>query len=320
MSRRKHSSPRSLPMFQQERNKRTVTSNTHRASPHTGRDSEHVFMARTKSFTRRSRDLPANLQRTWAEHAHRYVIDVERGVGHTTVHEDFQIDFADVFGRSAPLTVEIGSGSGEQIVHAAQQHPECNFLAFEVWIPGIAKLISKAAQAGVENVRVIEADAAQSFPVLFSEASVDEVWTFFPDPWRKARHHKRRLVSDIFAREVSRILVDGGIWRLATDWDDYAWQMRDVVEHCDFLANPYLGERPDSQDPQPMRGGFAPRFEGRLVTHFETRGLHAGRGVHDVVAVRLPRMDISSTGNSHKTTPHESREARETIHETGATP
>ena len=159
----------------------------------------------------------------------------------------------------------------------------------EVWVPGIAKLISKAVDAGVDNIRVIEADAAQALPIMLGEASVDEVWTFFPDPWRKARHRKRRLVSDAFAREVARLLRDGGAWRLATDWDDYAWQMRDVVEACPFFDNPHAGERRDPQDPQPQRGGFAPRFEGRVVTHFETRGIDAGRHAHDIVGIRRPR-------------------------------
>ncbi len=248
-------------------------------------------MARTKSFTRRSRDLPPNLQRTWNQWSHVYLIEPERGLGYTTVAEDFHLNLQEVFGRKAPVTLEIGSGTGEQIVSAAARHPERDYLALEVWVPGIAKLMSKAVAAGVTNVRVLEADAAQALPVILDEACLDEVWTFFPDPWRKARHRKRRLVSDAFAREISRLLVDGGVWRLATDWDDYAWQMRDVIEGCDLLANPYEGERPDPADPQPERGGFAPRFDGRIVTHFETRGIDAGRVAHDIVGVRLPRGD-----------------------------
>ena len=192
-------------------------------------------MSRTKSFTRRTRELPANLARTWEAHAHRYVIEPRRGVGYTTVAQDFTLDLAELFGRSAPVTLEIGSGTGEQIVAAAAAHPERDFLALEVWVPGIAKLVSKAVDAGVDNIRVIEADAAQALPIMLEDACLDEVWTFFPDPWRKARHRKRRLVSDSFAIEVARLLRDGGAWRLATDWDDYAWQMRDVVEACELF-------------------------------------------------------------------------------------
>ena len=249
-----------------------------------------VFMSRTKSFTRRSRELPPNLARTWDAHAERYVIEPRRGIGYTTVAEDFRLDPVELFGRRAPLTLEIGSGTGEQIVAAAAAHPDRDYLALEVWVPGIAKLVSKAVEAGVDNIRVLEADAAQALPFLLVDASLDDVWTFFPDPWRKARHRKRRLVSDAFALQVARVLRDGGGWRLATDWDNYAWQMRDVVEDCPLFENPYRGQRPDPEDPEPARGGFAPRYEGRVVTHFETRGIDAGRRAHDIVGVRVPRQ------------------------------
>ena len=248
-----------------------------------------VFMSRTKSFTRRSRELPVNLARTWEAHADRYVIEPRRGVGYTTVADDFHLDTEELFGRRAPLTLEIGSGTGEQIVAAAAANPDRDYLALEVWVPGIAKLISKAVDAGVDNIRVLEADVAQALPIMLGDACLDEVWTFFPDPWRKARHRKRRLVSDEFALQVARVLRDGGVWRLATDWDDYAWQMRDVIEGCPLFENPYVGQRPDPEDPEADRGGFASRYEGRVVTHFETRGIDAGRRVHDIVGVRLPR-------------------------------
>ena len=248
-----------------------------------------VFMSRTKSFTRRSRELPPNLARTWDAHAERYVIEPRRGIGYTTVAEDFRLDPVELFGRRAPLTLEIGSGTGEQIVAAAAAHPDRDYLALEVWVPGIAKLVSKAVEAGVDNIRVLEADVAQALPIVLGDACLDEVWTFFPDPWRKARHRKRRLVSDAFALQVARVLRDGGVWRLATDWDDYAWQMRDVIEACPLFENPHVGQRPDPEDPEPQRGGFAPRYEGRVVTHFETRGIDAGRRAHDIVGVRVPR-------------------------------
>lgn len=248
-----------------------------------------VFWARTKSFTRRSRELPPNLQRTWQAHGARYVVEVRRGVGHTTVAEDFRLDLPALFGRVAPVVLEIGSGTGEQAVHAAAARPDWDFLCFEVWVPGIAKLISKAVDAGVTNIRVVEADAQQALPLVLGDACMQEVWTFFPDPWRKSRHHKRRLVSPSFALEVARLLVDGGVWRLATDWDDYAWQMRDVVNACPLFENPHLGERPEGADPRGEVGGFAPRYEHRVVTHFETRGLEAGRRAHDVVGIRKPR-------------------------------
>ena len=248
-----------------------------------------VFMSRTKSFTRRTRELAPNLARTWEAHASRYVVEPRRGVGYTTVAEDFRLDLPELFGRERAVTLEIGSGTGEQIVAAAAAHPERDFLALEVWVPGIAKLVSKAVSAGVDNIRVLEADAAQALPIMLGDGVLDEVWTFFPDPWRQARHRKRRLVCDDLSLEVVRLLRNRGAWRLATNWDAYAWQMRDVVEACELLDNPYAGQRPDPNDPQPGRGGFAPRFSGRVVTHFETRGMDAGRRAHDIVGIRRPR-------------------------------
>ena len=168
-----------------------------------------VFMSRTKSFTRRTRELPANLARTWEAHAHRYVVEPRRGVGYTTVAQDFTLDLAELFGRCAPITLEIGSGTGEQIVAAASAHPERDFLALEVWVPGIAKLISKAVEADVDNIRVIEADAAQALPIMLGEACLDEVWTFFPDPWRKASS-RTRLLSRLRA---SCAMGASGAWR-----------------------------------------------------------------------------------------------------------
>lgn len=249
--------------------------------------------SRTKSFSRRSRRLHPGLARTLDAHGADYVVDVPRGGGVTTVAPGCRLDARALFGRGAPLTVEIGSGVGEQLVAAARRWPDRDFVGIEVWRPGIAKTVSRAVRAGVANLRLVEADAAQALPILFGPGAVAEVWTFFPDPWRKARHHKRRLVNADFALAVARVLEDGGLWRLATDWEDYAWQIRDVVEACPLLANPYAGERPDPADPEPARGGFAPRFAGRVPTHFEQRGRDAGRRARDVVAVRIPDQPIA---------------------------
>lgn len=251
--------------------------------------SDTPYLARTKSFARRGRPLHSSTQRTWDQHAHKYVIEVPRDGGYTTVESDYRLDVEAEFGRKAPLIIEIGTGNGEQIVDYAAKHPDVNMLGIEVWKQGIAKAISRAVDAGVTNVRFVEVDAAQALPTMLPEACAHEVWTFFPDPWRKARHHKRRLVNEKFAATVARLLEDGGLWRLATDWANYAWQMRDVVEASGALENVYEGCRPDAEDPEPERGGFAPRFEERVLTRFEERGHDAGRKARDVVARRLPR-------------------------------
>lgn len=246
------------------------------------------YRSRTKSFVRRGTRMSRSLENTWDKNAGEYVLDVERAVGRTSVTEGPFLDWSQVFGRQAPVTVEIGCGSGDQLVAAAQRWPERDFVGLEVWRPGLAKTISKAAEANVHNIRLIEADAVQVFEYLIAPASLSEVWTFFPDPWRKARHHKRRLVQPAFAQLVASRLTEGGVWRLATDWDDYAWHMRDVINAMEDCANPYEGQNPDPLDPESDKGGFAPRFDGRVLTRFEQRGLESGRNVHDVNAVRLP--------------------------------
>lgn len=251
---------------------------------------DDVFLARTKSFTRRSRALPPALARDFAAVEDRYVVQVPRGQGMTSVDPDFQLDAAALFGREAPLVVEVGSGRGEQIVSYASAHPEMDFLAFEVWVPGVARLAVKAAEAGLTNLRIVEADAQQALSTMLPDASVSELWTFFPDPWRKARHHKRRLVGADFASTAARVLVDGAAWRLATDWADYAEQMLDVVAATKCLKNPFAPEGSSAGD---EGGGYAPRFTGRVATHFEQRAAEEGRPARDILAIRLPRSGDS---------------------------
>lgn len=227
--------------------------------------------------------MPERHRRTLQRVGDRYLIDVKRSDASTSVAQPIEVDAA--FGRSAPLIVEIGSGAGEQIVAHAVEHPDVNHLALDVWWPGIAAAIHRADKAGVENLRIIYADAASALPRL--DRPVDELWTFFPDPWPKKRHRKRRLVTESFARLVGQVLAEDGRWRLATDWADYAWQMRDAIAAAG-LKNPHAGERPDPEDPAEagITGGFAPRFAGRIRTRFETKGIEAGRTVYDLVATR----------------------------------
>lgn len=231
-------------------------------------------------------------RRALTEHGPHFLLDVPLVGAGTTVEEDFRLDVADAFGRTAPLVVEIGSGGGDCVVHAARRHPDWDFLAVEVWVPGVAQTIAKSVHEGVDNLRLICADAAQALPSMLAPASVREIWTFFPDPWPKLKHHKRRLVQPAFADQVADLLEPEGNWRLATDWADYAWQMRDVIEGCSGLVNPYAGRLADpgdgEVDPEGDRGGFAPRFDGRVETRFERKGRKVGRIVRDVLATRRP--------------------------------
>lgn len=269
--------------------------------------------SRIKSFSRRGGRFVRQYEDLLAEHGSEFVIDIPAGDTPTTIAVDAVVDLTKEFGREAPLVVEIGPGSGEQLVSYAKAHPEQNILAIEAWHPGVARCVANAVRGGANNVRLVEGDCAQILPILFGLASAgvedpaqildlgpeldltnpnssnpraSMMWTFFPDPWRKARHRKRRLVSASFTGIAAGVLAPGGLWRMATDWEDYAWQMRDEVEASPYFDNAHAGERPDANDPDGKRGGFAPRWDGRLMTRFEERGLEAGRSVHDVTAVR----------------------------------
>ena len=220
------------------------------------------------SYVRRSARMNPSQRKAWDGLRARWVLDLPAAARTTSVAPDARIDPVAVFGREAPLLVEIGSGNGDVVAAVAQARPEANLLAFEVFEPAVASTLSKLDRAGVGNVRLVVADGAQALTTALPDASVAELWTFFPDPWHKARHHKRRLVNPAFAATVARKLVPGGCWRLATDWADYAEHARDVLE-----AEPALA---------PCRPGPAPRWDLRPVTKYEARGIAQGREIVDL--------------------------------------
>ncbi len=220
------------------------------------------------SYVRRSARMNTAQQRAWDLHNGNWVVPLDAGARDTSVAASARVDWTAVFGREAPLMVEIGSGTGHAITELALAHPEANLVAFEVFMPAVASTLGRLARHGVTNVRLVVADGAQALPVVFDKAGIAELWTFFPDPWHKARHHKRRLVSAEFAGAAASRLAADGTWRLATDWDDYAEAMLATLE-----AEPGLVNRHD---------GWAPRFELRPLTKYEQRGLDAGRTIHDL--------------------------------------
>lgn len=210
------------------------------------------------SYSRRgSRFTPTQAQ-AWAEHHERWVIPDE-AVDDPGFHRSAW------FGREAPLIVEIGSGIGEATAVLAAARPGHDILALEVWRPGVADTLWRLAEAGADNVRLCSVDAVWVLKHLVEPDALAELWTFFPDPWPKTRHHKRRLVNRLFAALAASRLAPGGIWRLATDWAVYAEQMRDVLD-----AQPLLV------------GGQVPRWEDRPVTRFERKGIEAGRSITDL--------------------------------------
>ena len=220
------------------------------------------------SFTRRGGRLNERQQKAWDAVGERFVLDVPRVEGtSTSVAPGFELDLVETFGREAPLVVEIGTGRGESIAHAAEQHPDWNFLGLEVYVPGIAQGLVTLRHRGIENVRFAVVDAAEALATMLPEHSAREIWLWFPDPWHKTRHHKRRLVTLDFVPLVTRVLEPTGTWRMATDWDEYGEQMAEVV-----AASPLV------------EGGPVERFEGRVLTRFEAKGLAVDRVIHDLAA------------------------------------
>lgn len=264
-----------------------------------------LFRAEPVSFVRRGNRLQGRRASAWERNAEQYVIEPPRKIADTSVADDFTLDPDQAFGRVAPLIVEIGTGLGECIANAAKDDPERNYLAVEVYRPGLAQLMLKVESFGIENIRAVQANAPEVLDVMLEENSADEIWIFFSDPWHKPRHHKRRLIKASFLDKVSRVLKPGGTLRLATDWSNYAEQMRDVLSaHPDF-ENQFPGnlagedsnltkvrregmegfeKEPDFTD---ELGGWAPRFERRILTSFEGKALKAGRLVFDLAYTRV---------------------------------
>lgn len=227
------------------------------------------------SFVRRSHRMSDAQEKAWEENSPLYLVEVPRSFASTSVDPEVEVDPAELFGRAAPLTVEIGSGQGHAIVHAASAHPERNFLAIEVYRAGLARTVFNAHSAGLTNLRLVDANAPEVLSTFLPAGSVDEVWIFFPDPWHKKRHTKRRMVKEGFPEVLHRALSDGGRVRLASDWEDYALQMREVLDAADGFEREFDGE-------------WAPRFDGRVMTAFERKGLEKGREIRDLVYRRTP--------------------------------
>jgi tRNA (guanine-N7-)-methyltransferase len=244
------------------------------------------FQRETVSFVRRDNRLRDRLQRTWDAHHHRWVLDVPRLQGSVSVAPGHVLDAVRDFGRVAPLVVEIGSGTGDAVIAGAQARPGTNFLAVEVYRPGLAMTVAKIVRHDLTNVRLVQADGVQVLEHMLGSGSAAEIWVFFADPWHKSRHHKRRLVNPAFAELAASCLEPGGTLRLATDWADYAKQMREVLAGCGSLTNPYGGLTPAQGTGDSILAdwehGFAPRFEGRVMTRFEQKGLAVGRTIYDL--------------------------------------
>jgi len=179
------------------------------------------------------------------------------------------LDIERAFGRRAPKILEIGFGMGETTAAIAAAHPERDYLGIEVHTPGVGALLRHVESLGLTNVRVIQHDAVEVVGRMIAPGVLDGVHVFFPDPWPKKRHHKRRLLQPEFVHLLGTRLKPGAYLHAATDWEDYAGQMLEVLSAEPLLEN--------------TATGFAPRPEERPLTKFETRGTRLGHGVWDLV-------------------------------------
>ena len=220
-------------------------------------------MREVLSYSRRGGRFTPSQQESWDAHHRDWVVPDD-------AVDDPSFSWPGVFGREAPVIVEIGSGVGEATAVLAARRPSYDVVALEVWRPGVAHTLGLLAEEGAENVRLLSVDAVWCLENLFEPDAIEELWTFFPDPWPKQRHHKRRLVTPGFASLVGSRLRPGGLWRLATDWGEYAEQMAMVL---DAEAR--------------LEGGPTERWSDRPVTKFERKGVGAGRAITDLTYRRV---------------------------------
>jgi tRNA (guanine-N7-)-methyltransferase len=218
--------------------------------------------AAIRSYVVRAGRMGSGQVRALAELAPRYVLPFEPRAA----------DFSGAFGRKAPLVVEIGFGMGDATAQIAQARPEFDFIGIEVHPPGVGALLQRIEERAFTNLRILQHDAVEVFEKMVAPASLAGVHVFFPDPWHKKRHHKRRLIQAPFVALLASRIAPGGYLHCATDWQPYAEQMLEVLSGEAALRNRF--------------DGYAPRPDYRPLTKFENRGLKLGHGVWDLVFER----------------------------------
>lgn len=188
--------------------------------------------------------------------------------------ENGMIDPRQVFGRDNMLNLEIGFGMGQSLVEMAEAAPEQDFIGVEVHLPGVGALLKEVDERGLDNVRVYNIDANDVIDLCLPDACLDRVMIFFPDPWPKKKHHKRRLIQAEFIQRIRHKLRVGGVLHLATDWENYAEHMMEVMSESEGFANVQES------------GGYSLRPDDRPITKFEKRGENLGHGVWDLLFYR----------------------------------
>jgi len=179
------------------------------------------------------------------------------------------LHFESTFSNAGPNWLEIGFGMGETTAQIASANPEVNYLGLEIFTAGVGALLKRIDEHQLQNIRIISHDAVEVIRDMIPNESLSRVIIYFPDPWPKLRHHKRRLIQSAFINALAPKLIEGGILHCATDWEHYAHQMLEVLSACPLLKN--------------TASGFSPRPDTRPLTKFEQRGLRLGHGVWDVI-------------------------------------
>ena len=215
-----------------------------------------------RSFVLRAGRMGSGQTRALAELGPRFVVPFEAQT----------LAFAQLFGRKAPVVLEIGFGMGDATAAIAQRLPGVDFLGVEVHTPGVGALLRLIGERDLGNVRIVQHDAVEVLEKMVPPASLAGIHIFFPDPWHKKRHHKRRLIQPAFVTKLVQHLAPGGYLHCATDWEPYAAQMLEVLSAEPGLLN--------------SAPGFAPKPDYRPLTKFEARGLRLGHGVWDIVFTR----------------------------------
>ncbi len=228
-------------------------------------------LRKVRSFVRRPGRITAAQRRALTELMPRFGIEFQ----------DRQLNLDTVFGRSGPRLLDIGFGAGEALLSLAANNPRVDYLGVEVHEPGIGRLLLLLERAGLSNVRIIQRDVVEVLASMLADASLDGVNLFFPDPWPKKRHHKRRLVQPPVAREFARVIKPGGLLHFATDWEDYAEHAREIITADGaFTAIPAEKLKADPASLRPP-------------TKFERRGQQLGHGTWDLLYERREIEEIA---------------------------
>lgn len=237
-------------------------------APDTGEPDDNTHPVRAiRSFVRRTGRTTAGQAKAFADVGPQFLLPYSPDLA----------DFTAVFRRTAPTILEIGFGMGEATAHIAALMPEKNFLCCEVHTPGVGALLKRIEEQKLTNIRILQHDAVEVIDDMLPHQSLDGVHIFFPDPWHKKKHNKRRLIQPPLIAKLAARLKPGGYLHCATDWQPYAEQILEVLSGQALLKN----------TADASNGGYAPKPDYRPLTKFENRGIKLGHGVWDVVFVRV---------------------------------